>query len=104
MSEAAFTIIDEGRVSQVTAAVRGGSVLLSPQAIHAALRWELKPQGLCKDDHCIPVADQRDLVTDDGIELAALAERLSRPLAIDLEEHVACMGASAAARSAQLAS
>ena len=43
-------------------------------------------------------------MTDDGIDLAGFAALLSRPLAIDVDERVACLGASAVDRAAQLAS
>ena len=47
--------------------------------------------------------DAATLSTADGIDLAALAELLSRPLALDVGERVAYLAASAAERGAQLA-
>jgi len=99
-----FTLIDEGRISSITATVSNDRVRLAPDALKAALGWELKPQGLCKDDRCVPIGRHADRVNANGADLAAVAELLGRPLAIDLPERVACLGASAAQRAAQLAS
>jgi len=96
------TIIDNGRVTHLPARVAGDRLYLSSDALHAALGWELKPQGLCQAERCIPVAGQPGLVTADGVDLAALAALLSRPLAVDIAERTAYLGASAAERSAQL--
>lgn len=99
-----FTLIDDGRVCETGATITADHVYLTPAALQATLGWELKPQGLCKDDRCVPVRGRADLVTDAGVDLAAFAALLARPLALDLDERVACLGASAAERSAQLAS
>jgi hypothetical protein len=99
-----FTLIDEGRISSIAATISNDHVRLAPDALKAALGWELKPQGLCKDDRCVPIGRHSDRVNADGIDVAAVAELLGRPLAIDLPERVACLGTSAAQRAAQLAS
>jgi hypothetical protein len=66
------------------------------------LGWELKPEGLCQGDVCVPVADGDALANADGIDLAALADVLRRPLALDAEEGAAVLGVPAAERRAQL--
>jgi hypothetical protein len=104
MADEKFTLIDDGRSRDVRATITGDRVYLTPAALPAALGWELKPQGLCRDDRCVPVRGQTDLIGDAGVDLAAFAALLSRPLAIDLDEGVACLGVAAADRSAQLAS
>lgn len=38
--------------------------------------WELRPEGVCKDDRCIPWPEP----VSDTIELAAISEHLSMPL------------------------
>ncbi len=104
MSENRFTIIDDGRVCEITASVTRDGVRLAPVVLKATLGWELKPQGLCKEALCVPVGAQQGLVTEAGIDLQTLAVLLARPLAIDMAERAAYLGASAADRSAQLAS
>jgi hypothetical protein len=99
-----FTIIDEVRAATVRATRQRDTVRLAPDALRTALGWELKPQGLCKDDQCIPVGRRAELVTDDGVELTALAALLGRPLAIDADAGAACLGVAAADRAARLQS
>jgi len=102
-----FTIIDDGQVRETIATIGDGSVRLPAEALRSALGYELKPEGLCKDALCFPVVPAKvgpALVTDRGIDLAGIAALTSRPLAIDLEEHTACLGVSAAARAQQLTS
>ncbi|MCH6564016.1 MAG: redoxin domain-containing protein [Myxococcales bacterium] len=53
---------------------------------------------------CIPLEDEQDLLSDDGVDLAGLAELLTRPLALDPEERVAYLGEAARDQSAQLMS
>lgn len=98
-----FIVIDDGRAVAVTAHVDAGRVWLSAAAIEAALGWELKPQGLCRGDECVPLPpgaspDHRSL------DLINLAEVLCRPLALDIEEGAAYLGAPVEERCATLAS
>jgi len=100
-----FTILDDGRATDVDVEADGESLRLSPASLRAALGFELKPEGLCKDQLCVPLRDRpggAPLVTSGGVELAELAALLDRPLATDVAEGVAYVGISAAARSAQL--
>ncbi len=104
MRRGPFTILENGAESQVDAVVRQDTVWLSFNALKTALGWERKPEGLCQGDVCIPVEDEEDLLSDDGVDLAALAELLTRPLALDPEERVAYLGEAARDQSAQLMS
>lgn len=99
-----FALIDEGRLVSIAVTVSGARVWLPPAALRDALGWELKPQGLCKDDRCMPIPEHADVVTGEGIDLAGFASLLSRPLAVDVGARVAYLGTAAAARAAQLAS
>src|SRR5262245_5129464 len=99
-----FTLLDDGRPVETPALVGPDGVRLAPEAVRVALGCELRPQGLCHGDTCIPVRPEQGLLHSDGIDLAALAAVLERPLAVDLFEHVASLGASAAARGARLQS
>lgn len=104
MRRGSFTILDNGAESQVDAVVRQNTVWLSFNALKTALGWERKPEGLCQGDMCIPLEDEQDLLSDDGVDLAGLAELLTRPLALDPEERVAYLGEAARDQSAQLMS
>ncbi len=99
-----LTLVDEGRLVPLDVTVRGDSVRIAPDALAAGLGWRLEAQGLCRGDVCVPVRDRAALVSADGIDLAALARAFDRPLALDVDERVAVLGASAAERGVRLAS
>jgi hypothetical protein len=104
MADGRLTLIDDGRVVEVPAHFSGDRARLRPADVETALGWELKPAGLCQGGVCIPVRDATDLVNHDGVDLAGLAHALDRPLALDVDERSAYLGAAAAQRAAQLAS
>ncbi len=104
MANREFVLLDEGTVCTVTPSAEGGCIRLSPQALRQAFGWELKPEGLCRDDRCVALRGSPGVVNDDGIDLEGFARLLARPLALDADERVAYLGGSAADRSAQLAS
>ncbi len=97
-----LTLIDAGQPLTVEAAVHGDAIRVSTDALQQALGWELKPQGLCRAGTCVLVRDRGALVHEDGIDLAALARLLDRPLAVEADEGVAVLGASATERPHRL--
>ena len=104
MPRRTLTLIDAGGLLTVEAAVHGDAIRVSSGALEQALGWELKPEGLCRAGTCVPVRNRAALVHEDGIDLAGLARLLDRPLAVEAEEGVAVLGASAAERAHRLAS
>jgi len=103
---APFTLIDltEGaRAHTVGAHVHGSSVRVPPDQIAATLGWKLEARGLCRGDVCVPVRDPAVLADREGIELAALAHALGRPLALDVAEGAAALGMRASERADRLA-
>jgi hypothetical protein len=86
-----WTLIDEQRPVTVE---MGSDLSFDP----AVLGWERKPEGLCRDEVCIPVA------ADKRLGLTDIASLLGRPLAMDTSEHVAALAASAGDRSDALRS
>ncbi len=89
----ALTIIDEA-VHCVTGTSDGGRLLADPAAFHAELGWELKPEGLCRGDLCVPVADPGSLTVAGRLDVAALASALGRPAVIDPDAGIAAIGLS----------
>lgn len=82
--------------------IDGDRVRLPARALPDAVGWELKPEGLCRGDTCVPL-QRRDSIEVEGIDLADLAAALHRPLALDVEEAAAYLGASAQERGDALA-
>ncbi len=51
-------------------------------AFHRLTGWEIKPEGACKDDRCVPLSPPvRDAAGP--IDVAAVTERLGMPIAHD---------------------
>src|SRR5215468_1356088 len=101
---ATLTLLDEDSPLQVPAVVDVDGVRLSPDVVQRLLGWRLEAAGLCRGDTCVPVRPEHRLLHDDGLDLRALASLLERPLALDVDERVACLGASAAVRGHRLRS
>jgi hypothetical protein len=99
-----FTVLDETRAALVHATVEGDTVRLTPTMLEAALRWTVKPEGLCRGAVCVPTRSHPDLVTAAGVDLAGVAALLERPLALDVAAAAAALGTAARERAARLAS
>ena len=104
MARVPFVVLDETRPTAVDAAIDGERVRVAPADLEAALGWTLKPEGLCRGPVCVPTRSRPDLVTADGVDLAGVAALLDRPLALDVGERAAAVGAAAAERAGRLAS
>ncbi len=97
-----FMFLDEGRPCEGEAALAGETVWTESRTLKAAFGWELKPQGVCRDEVCIPASARRDLIAGERVNLNALAEVLGRPLVVDAAERVAYLGGSARERAEAL--
>jgi hypothetical protein len=102
MSERTFSLLDDGRVVALDVDVRDDQVWLSAATLEEGLGWELTPEGLCREGLCVP--RRAGTANDSGIALADLAATLGRPLAVDVAERAACLGAAAADRAGALSS
>lgn len=99
----AMVITDDAELEVDAVPVRGAIAVL-PADVERITGWELKPEGLCRGDVCVPTRARADALHVDGrIALDTIAELLARPLAVDRDAQVAVLGASAATRHAQLA-
>ena len=105
----AIDIIYGGRVSEISSAkAEGDNLWLSSADLTKASGWELKPEGACKADVCIPIPPARhaEFVRDDGrsFNLAALARQLGQPVVHDDKNGAWYFGEAAATRRATFAS
>ena len=99
-----FTLLDDTVAHMCQASLDNGSVYIDPGSLESTLGWQLKPEGLCRDDVCLLVPDRSALVRERGLDLRQLAELLGRPLAIDADERVAALGTPHESRASQMAS
>ena len=105
----AIDIIYGGRVSNSAGAkAEGDNLWLSKAELTAASGWELKPEGACKGDVCIPIPPQREgeFVRDGGkaFNLAAFGRHLGQPVVHDDKNGAWYFGEAAEKRRATIAS
>jgi len=108
-SDMATDIIYGGRVSEIDGAKADGDNLwLSDADLKRASGWELKPEGACMGDVCIPIPPTRasEFVRDNrsSFNLAALARYLGQPAVHDDKNPAWYFGEAAATRCASFAS
>src|SRR2546430_14569816 len=58
---------------------------ITPDELERRTGWELKPEGLCKAERCVPLPDGG--ATDGLVDVRAVAERLGMSLVHD-DRHV----------------
>ena len=78
------TIIAEDTTT-VDAQIDGERVLVTPSSLTTALGWTLKPEGLCRDDVCVPVRDRDALLSGELLDVAAVASALGRQSVVDAD-------------------
>ena len=76
--------------------------MLSAAELDDALGWQLKPEGLCRDDSCVLVPDRAAIERDGMIDATAVAGLLDRPAASDAESGLVAIGAHRELRRAAL--
>ena len=64
------------------------SLLLDARSFHRLSGWEVKPQGLCRDERCVPVAHRADGLVD----VADFAQRLDMPVVPDDKHAIWAVG------------
>ena len=83
MGASTATIVAGDLVTRVAAAGSDGTIVLSSEELARSTGWELRAEGLCRGDVCVPVHDTEALVVDDGLDLRAVTEALHQPLALE---------------------
>ena len=91
-----------------SATAEGGDLWVDAAELPAAAGWELRPEGACRGDVCVPVPRGREAEflreRPARFNLAALARLLAEPVVHDDAHGVWVFGESAAARRAEMAS
>src|SRR5258708_6496052 len=105
----ATTIVYDDQASDVEGAEAAGDNLWLPLgALTASSGWEIKPEGACQGEICVPLpanrADEFLRHEPERFNLAALARLLDRPLVHDGAHDAWVFGESARARQEALTS
>ena len=66
-----------------------GSHRVTADELERHTGWELKPEGLCKGDTCIPVAER---AADNSLDVEVLARALRAPVVHDGVRDLWCVG------------
>jgi len=88
------------------AEAQGDDLWLDGPAIEEATGWAWKPEGLCREDTCVPIPRgpaAAALVRDGRLNLAAMWRASGQPVVHDAASRTWVLGAGAAERSAALA-
>ena len=89
------------RMVETDGQIDGDKVVVATDALMDILGWELKDEGLCRDDACIPT-DRSQIESADGVDLVAAATAVGRPAMVDADTGAVALGAPALDRSAAL--
>jgi hypothetical protein len=102
------TLVDGGRQTTVEGDVRGDRVLITAAGLRAATGWDLRTEGLCRGDVCVPYRSgdgPRGPVADgDLVDITAVAAVLRRPVAFEPAAAIAVLAASPDEHAAVIAS
>ena len=94
----------EGETTAVEIASNFGEFAISLDDFARATGWQLKPQGLCIAEICVPVRDAKTLTNQTQIDLVEFARVTNQNIVVDQERKVAALGEHADTRSAAMTS
>ncbi len=72
---------------------------LAAKDVKEVLGWELKTEGLCRGDSCIPLGDNVDSNASDSYNLSQLANLIGRPSLAEKNLGIVAIGQSHTKRS-----
>ena len=97
------TLVADGTVHALAGTVVGDALVVDADALADATGWHLRDEGLCRGDVCIPRFALAGLERDGGLDLAAFARALGRPLATEPAAAVAVLAESPDDQAAAIA-
>ena len=92
-----------GEVTAVELSEQSGKLSVSNLVLEQATGWSLKPEGLCRDQVCVPVLDVAALSKDDQVDLGEFARLVSQNIVIDVQRKVVVFGEQAQIRGTEMA-
>jgi hypothetical protein len=75
-------------------------LVVAPDELERETGWQLKPEGLCKDDRCVPLPPRS---VDGLLDVTVVAERLGMPLVHDERHDVWALGPEGGRRALESA-
>ncbi len=88
------TVLYQGRAFRLEHTGAGDTLLVSPEDLSWITGFEMKPQGACLDDICVPVGEALFKVQDRKrwFDLSEFAVLLGQPFVADLDARVWSLG------------
>ena len=101
-----ITLLTDHGIRAVDARVDGERLWVDGAALEAATGWTVKPQGLCRDEACIPLPPGRqgEFVQGGRVDAASVWRHLDQPIVHDDAREIWVLGEGADERAAALAS
>ena len=86
-----LTVLTE-RVTIVEASWDDARPLVAVETLFDLVGWELKAEGLCRANACVPLSDRAMVERPGGVDLVAAAAALGRPAVVDVNAGLAVIG------------
>ena len=93
----------DGQVTAVELLEQPGKLSVSNSVLEQATGWSLKPEGLCRDQVCVPVRNVEALIKDNQVDLGEFALLVSQNIVIDVQRKVVALGERAQIRGTEMA-
>ena len=99
-----LVVTQDGETTDVEVVSNFGAFSVSLDDFARATGWQLKPQGLCIDEICVPVREAKRLTDGTSIDLVEFARVTQQNIVFDPQRQVASLGVRADSRSDSMSS
>lgn len=99
-----LVVTQDGETMAVEVVSNFGEFAVSLADFARATGWQLKPQGLCIDEICVPVREAKRLTDGTSIDLVEFARVTQQNIVFDRQRQVAALGERADSRSDSMSS
>jgi hypothetical protein len=99
-----LVVTQDGETTAVEVASNFGEFAISFDDFARATGWQLKSQGLCIDEICVPVREVNRLTVGTSIDLVEFARVTQQNIVFDRQRQVAALGERADSRSESMSS
>ena len=96
-------INSNGQISDVEISQNFGKFSIAKSELEKFIGWQLKHQGLCIDEICVPVRDSSTLTDGKNIDLVEFARLTNQNIVIDQQRRIAALGERADSRNQSMA-
>lgn len=99
-----LVVTQDGETTAVEVASNFGEFAVSLADFARATGWQLKPEGLCIDEICVPIREANRLTDGASIDLVEFARVTKQNIVFDRQRQVAALGERADSRSESMSS